>query len=153
MHGPDSDEDGNVIGEENHPFNLYEMPTYVIEEEECAVSLATHEDTDFILASDAVLEGESEEYQRGYMNDLSAQQQRYSLRNIDVLAKPIQKKKEVEAAKNDSSATQRKGKEAIGPESSKSKSAEQPQQQATSKEMERKEIPVKEIEKTPTFRE
>jgi len=42
-----------------------------------------------------------------------------------VPAKPIQKK-EVEAAKNDSSSTQRKGKEGIGPKSSKSKSVEQP---------------------------
>ena len=59
------------------------------------------------------------------MNALSTQQQQYSLRNRDVPAKPIQKKKEVEAAKNDSSAAQRKGKEAVGPESSKWKSAEQ----------------------------
>ena len=66
-------------------------------------------------------------------------------------AKPIQKRKEVEAAKNEASATQRKGKEAIGLESSEPKSAEQPQQPAISKEKERKEIPVKEVEKTPTF--
>jgi len=79
---------------------------------------------DFILASDTVLEEESEEYQRGYMNALSTQQQRYSLRNRDVPDKPIQKKKEVEAARNDSSATQRKGQEATSSESSKSKSAE-----------------------------
>jgi len=55
-----------------------------------------------------VLEEESEEYQSGYMNALSKQEQRYSLKNRDVPAKPIHKKKEVEAAKNDSSATQRK---------------------------------------------
>jgi len=68
-----------------------------------------------------------------------------------VLAKPIQKKKEVEVAKIDSSTTQRKGKEAVGLESSKSKSAEQPQQLAMYKEKERKEIQVKEAKKTPTF--
>ena len=68
----------------------------------------THQDTDFILVSDMVLEEESEEYQSGYMNALSKQEQRYSLKNRDVPAKPIHKKKEVEAAKNDSSATQRK---------------------------------------------
>jgi len=79
-----------------------------------------------------VLEEQSEEYQRGYMNVLSAQQQRYSLRNRDVPAKPIQKK-EGETTKNDSSATQRKGKEVVVSESSKSKSAEQSQQLATSK--------------------
>jgi len=115
------------------------------------VSSAAHKDADFILASDIVLEEESEEYQRGYMNALSTQQQRYSLRNRDVSAKPIQKKKDGEAAKNDSSTTQRKGKEAVGPESSKSKSTEQSQQQTTSKKKERKEIPVKEVEKTPDF--
>ena len=151
MHRSQSDEDGNVIGKENHLFTPDELPTYITEEEKCAVSLATHQDMNFILASVMVLEEESEEYQRGYMNALSMQQQRYSLRNRDVPAKPIQKRKEGEAAKNDSSATQRKGKEAIGLESSKSRSAEQPQQQAISKEKERKEIPVKEVKKTPTL--
>jgi len=68
-----------------------------------------------------------------------------------VPVKPIQKKKEVEASKNDSSATQRKGKEAVGPESNKSKSAEQSQQQVASKQKDKNEIPVKEVEKTPTF--
>jgi len=75
LHGPDSDEDRNVIGEENHLFTPDEMPTYVTEEEECAVSSAVHKDVDFILASDTILEEESEEYQRGYRNALSAQQQ------------------------------------------------------------------------------
>ena len=81
VHGPESDEDGNVIGEDNHLFTPDELPTYITKEEECAVNSATHQDTDFILASDTVLEEESEEYQRDYMNALSAQQQRYSLRN------------------------------------------------------------------------
>jgi len=151
VHGHESDEDGNVIGEENHLFTPDELPTYITEEEECAVNSATHQDMDFILASDTVLEEELEEYQRGYMNALSTQQHRYSLRNRDVPAKPIQKRKEVEVAKNDSLATQRKGKEAIGLESSKYKSVEQPQQLVISKEKERKETPVKEAEKTPTF--
>ena len=82
---------------------------------------------------------------------LCAQQKRYSLRNRDVPAKPIQKKREGETTKNDPSATQRKGKEAVVPESSKSKLVEQSQQPATSKEKERKEIQVKEVERTPTF--
>jgi len=59
------------------------------------------------------------------MNALFAQQQRYSLRNKDVPVKPIQKRKDVEASKNDSSVTQRKGKEAVGSERSKSPSVEQ----------------------------
>jgi len=72
VHGPKSDEDGNVIDEENHLFAPDELPTYITEEEECVVNSATHQDTNFILASDTVLEEESEEYQRGYMNALSA---------------------------------------------------------------------------------
>jgi len=42
-----------------------------------------------------------------------------------VPARPIQKKKDVEASKNDSSFTKRKGKEAVALESNKSPSAEQ----------------------------
>ena len=72
MHGPKSNEDGNVIGEENHLFTPDELPTYITKEEECAVSSAAHKDADFILASDTVLQEESKEYQRGYMNALSA---------------------------------------------------------------------------------
>ena len=75
MHGLESDEDGNIIGEENHLSTLDDLATYITEEEQCAVNSATHKDADFILASDTVLEKESEEYQRGYMNALSAQQQ------------------------------------------------------------------------------
>ena len=75
MIGPDSDDQGKVIGEENHFFTPDDLPTYITEEEECAVSLAAHKDVDFILASDTILEEESEEYQRGYMNASSTQQQ------------------------------------------------------------------------------
>ena len=57
MHGPESDEDENVIGEENHLFTPDELPTYIIEED-CVVSSAAHRDTDFILASDTILEEE-----------------------------------------------------------------------------------------------
>lgn len=62
------------------------------------------------------------------MNALSTQQQRYLLRNRDVPVKPIQKRKDVEASKNDSLVTQRKGKEAIFSESSKSPLVEQSHQ-------------------------
>ncbi len=72
------------------------------------------------------------------MNAFSTQQHRYSLRNRDVPVKPIQKRKDVEASKNDSSVAQRKGKEAVDLESSKSPSAEQSHQQVASKEKERK---------------
>jgi len=74
VYGPESDEENNVIGKENHLFDLDELPTYITEEEECEMSSATHQDTNFILASDTVLEEESEDYQRGYMNALSTQQ-------------------------------------------------------------------------------
>ena len=52
--------------------------------------------------------------------------------------KPIQKRKDVEASKNDSTVTQRKGKEAVGPDSSKSPSAEKSNQQIVLREKERK---------------
>ena len=42
VHGLDSDEDGNVIGEENLLFTPDEIPTYINEEEECVVNSATH---------------------------------------------------------------------------------------------------------------
>ena len=97
------------------------------------------------------MEEESDEYQRGYMNALSTQQQQYSLRNRDVSVKPIQKRKDDETSKNDSLVTQRKGKESIDPYSNKSPSAEKSNQPMASKEKERKEIPVKEVEKIPAF--
>jgi len=68
-----------------------------------------------------------------------------------VPVKPIQKRKDVEASKNDSSTTQRKGKEAIDPKNNKSPSAEQSHQQVASKEKEKKEILVKEVENIPAF--
>ena len=74
VNGPDSDEEGKVIGEENHFFTLNDLPTYITEEEECAESSAAHKDADFILTSDTILVEESDEYQRGNMNALSAQQ-------------------------------------------------------------------------------
>ena len=67
MHGPESDEEGNVIGEENHFFTLHDLPIYITEDEEYAESSATHKDADFILENDTILEEESDEYQRGYM--------------------------------------------------------------------------------------
>ena len=65
--------------------------------------------------------------------------------------KPIQKRKDVEASKNDSSVAQRKGKEAVDPDSNKSPSAEKSNQPIASKEKERKEILVKEVEKILAF--
>ena len=36
VHGPESDEDGNIIGEENHLFTPDDLPIYLTEEEEYA---------------------------------------------------------------------------------------------------------------------
>ena len=57
------------------------MPTFITEDEEYTENSADQKDEDFILANDTALEEESDEYQRGYMNALSAQQHQYSLRN------------------------------------------------------------------------
>lgn len=115
VHGPESDEEGNVIGEENHFFTPDDLPIDIIKDEEYAESSVAHKDVDFILANDTILEEESDEYQRGYMNALSAQQRKYSLRNRDVPVNPIQKRKEVSTSKNDSPVVQKKGEEAVDP--------------------------------------
>ena len=99
------------------------MPTFITEDEEYAENSAVQKDEDFILANEAALEEESDEYQRGYMNALSAQQRQYSLRNRDVPINPIQKRKEVSAPKNDAPIAQKKGKEVADPTTSKSPSA------------------------------
>jgi len=85
------------------------------------------------------------------MNALSAQQRQYSLRNRDVPVNPIQKRKEVLVAKNDSSVAQKKGKDALDPDSNKSPSAEKSNPQIVSREKEKKEVPVKEVENTFAF--
>ena len=61
MHGPEWDEEGNVIEEDNHFFTSDDLPTYITEEEEYVESSAAHKNADLILASDTVLEEESEE--------------------------------------------------------------------------------------------
>jgi len=70
-----------------------------------------HQDENYILSNDAALEEESEEYQRGYLNALFAQQK--LLRNRAVPINPIQKKKETSA--RNGSAVPQKGKEIIDP--------------------------------------
>ena len=73
VHGPESDDDENIIGEENHFFTLDDLPIYITEDEEYSESPTVQKDEDFILANETILEEESEEYQRGYMNSLTAQ--------------------------------------------------------------------------------
>ena len=86
-----SDDDDDVAGEQNHFFTPDDLPIYITEDEEYGKSSAVQKDEYFILANDAYLEEESDDYQRGYLNALSAQQKQYSLRNRDVPINPIQK--------------------------------------------------------------
>ena len=89
---------------------------FLTEDEEYTVATPdVQKDENFILANDVAIENESDDYQRGYMNALSAQQKKYSLRNKYVTISPIQKRKELQM-KNDA---QQKGKESADPSSSK----------------------------------
>ena len=129
------------------------MPIYITEDEEYSESPTVQKDEDFILANETALEEESDEYQRGYINALTAQQQQYSLRNRDVPINLIQKKKEATPPKNDSPNVQKKGKEPADPTISKTQSAnEKPNKLNASKEKtEKKDDPLKEVEKTIAF--
>ena len=73
VHDPESDEEENVIGEENHFFAPDDMPIFITEDEYSENS-TVQRDENFILANETVLEEDSDEYQSGYMNALSAQQ-------------------------------------------------------------------------------
>jgi len=74
VHGLELDDEGNIIGEENHFFIPDDMPIFITEDEEYSRNSAIQRDKNFILANETVPEEESDEYQRGYMNALSAQQ-------------------------------------------------------------------------------
>lgn len=73
----DSDDDADVVGDQNHFFTPDDMPIYITEDEEYGERSVAQKDEDFILANDADLD----DYQRGYLNALSTQQKQYSLRN------------------------------------------------------------------------
>jgi len=96
--------------ETKHFFTADGMPIFLTEYKDYTEVLDIQRDEDYILANDVVLEAESDDYQRGYMNALTTQQRQYSLRSRDVLVNPTQKRKDVKS-KNDSSNTQKKGKE------------------------------------------
>lgn len=144
------EDEGDTVGEENHFFTHDDLPTYVTEEQEIVENSSTHQDEDYILSNDAALLEELEEYQRGYLNALSAQQKQ--LRNRVVPINPLQKKKET-SAKCDSVVPQKKGKEVIDPATSQSSSAykvNQPPNTMRDK-VERREVPGKEGEKVSAF--
>ena len=63
--GPKSDDEENVIGEENHFFTPDDFPIYITEDEEYSESSTVQKDEDFILENETALEEESDEYQRG----------------------------------------------------------------------------------------
>lgn len=133
------------MGEENHFFTPDDLPIYITEDEEYSESPVVQKDEDFILANEIVLEEESYEYQRGYMNALTVQQRKYSLRSRDVPINPIQKMNEATPPKNDSPYVQKKGKEPADPTSSKVKLANKKSYQPseTKEKTEKKDAPVK----------
>ena len=95
---------------------------------------------------DVVLEKEFDDYQRGYMNVLSAQQGKYSLRNRNVTISPIQRRKELQMKDE----AQKKGKESANPSSSKAPAAantanEKGQQSIVKDQIEKKDPPIKEV--------
>lgn len=96
MQGTDSYDDGPLF-ETNHFFTADGEPIFLTEDKEYTVATPDiRGDENFILENDVMLEEESDDYQRGYMNVLSAQQRQYSLRNRNVTISPIQKRKEIQ---------------------------------------------------------
>jgi len=83
------------------------------------------------------------------MNALTAQQRQYSLRSRDVPINPIQNRKEATPPKNDSPNVQKKGKKPADPTSNKIQSANEKSNQpsATKEKTEKKDAPVKKVEK------
>jgi len=153
VHGPESEDDEDPIGEENNFFTADGSPIYIMEDEEYLEIPTIQKDEDFILANEIVLEEESDEYQNGYMNALTAQQRQYSLRSRDVPINLVQKRKEATQPKNDSSNVEKKGKEPADPTSSKVQFAnEKTNQLSTTKEKSKnKDSPVKEVDKIIAF--
>ena len=130
---------------------------YMTEDEEYTGNMDSPIDEDYILSNDDDLETESDDYQHGYMNYLSAQQKQYSLRSRDVPVNPIQKRKEAQS-KND---LQKKGNEPVDQNHS---NINQPSTSSTAIEKDtqkkeivtrnlnlRRDIVVKEVDKVTTF--
>ena len=67
-------------------------PCFFTEDEEYFEKKENIKEEDFILANDHELETELDDYQRGYLNALSSQNRRISLRGRDVSINPIQKR-------------------------------------------------------------
>ena len=148
----ESEDDDDPVVEAEHFFTADGLPIYLMEDEEYSEIRDVQKDEYYILANEAVLEDESDDYQRGYMNALTTQKKQYSLRSRDVPVSSVQKRKEAQS-KNDSSNTQKKGKEPTDPTSSKGPIVNQKtnQQSAAKKKVEKKDSSVKEVDKVLVF--
>ena len=73
VQGMEEEEEDNLVIETNHFFIADGMPIFLTKDEEYAEVPDIQRDEDYILENDVVLEVESDDYQRGYMNALTAQ--------------------------------------------------------------------------------
>ena len=69
----ETDDDDDLVVEANHFFTADGAPIFLTKDEEYTSIPDTQRDEDFILANDVALQEKSDDYQRGYMNALSAQ--------------------------------------------------------------------------------
>ena len=72
VQGVEEEEDEDLVVETNHLFIVDGLPMFLTEDEEYTEILDTPKDEDYILESDDDFETKSDDYQRGYMNALSA---------------------------------------------------------------------------------
>lgn len=93
VHRMESEDDDDLVVEANHFFTADGLPIFLTENEEYLEVSHVQTDEDVILANEGVLEDELDDYQRRYMNALTAQQKQYSLRSRDVPISLVQKEK------------------------------------------------------------
>jgi len=74
VHGIEDEDDDDPVVEANNFFTVDGFPIYLMEDEEYSEVPHARKDEDYILANEAILEDESDNYQQGYMNALTAQQ-------------------------------------------------------------------------------
>ena len=148
----EEEDDDDPVVKANHFFTADGLPIFLMEDEEYSEVPDTQRDEYYILENEVVLEDESSDYQRGYMNALTTHQQQSSLRSRDVPVSPIQKIKETQS-KNDSTNIQKKGKDPTDPTSSKGPFLnEKTNQDSVAKEkVEKKDSLVKETNKVLAF--
>lgn len=69
----EGEDDDDPVIEVNHFLPGDGLPIYLTEDEEYSNILDVQKDEDYILANEVVLEDESDDYQRGYINALTTQ--------------------------------------------------------------------------------